>query len=222
MGSGLAEQTNARLRWQHSSRWIALAALLVVGWISQSTALAAVKTYSSLYAPTLTVTLDGVAADRSVVVRAHHNSLGEDRLFLCSRGLCDYQAPTEPWAWSYTVEQFNSKAPSEALSDKVTLNAWHTEHAEQLTISYDVTTVLRQTLFQKTPRKRDHTLQLTSQDHTVELVTVDAGEYDPLPQSFSLSNLTFELGGIKKQAVGFGTIALTIVIIYFGIKIVTI
>jgi hypothetical protein len=85
-----------------------------------------------------------------------------------------------------------------------------------------VTTVLRQTLFQKTPRKRDHTLQLTSQDHTVELVTVDAGEYDPLPQSFSLSNLTFELGGIKKQAVGFGTIALTIVIIYFGIKIVTI
>ena len=114
------------------------------------------------------------------------------------------------------------REPEEAAEDPALLQTWYNDHSADAVVSFDVTTALHQAPFMKTPRKRDYTLQLTSATSGVELVTVDAGEYNPLPQEFSLSNLSFPIAGAKKHTVEIGSVVITILIIYYGIKIVTI
>ena len=179
---------------------------------------------SSTYIPTLTVAIDGIGADRSVVLRSHRDNPAQDDIYLCGRGLCAFHdnQHADEWSWSYTVEQLKSKAPAKAVEDPTLLQTWYNDHSADTVVTFNVTTALHQASFTKTPRKRDYTLQLTSADHGVELVTVDAGEYNPLPQEFSLSNLSFPIADAKKHAVEIGSVVITILIIYYGIKIVTI
>lgn len=179
---------------------------------------------SSTYLPTLTVVIDGIGADRSVVLRAHRDNPAQDDIYLCSHGLCSFHdnQHEDEWTWHYTVEQLKSKAQAKAAEDPALLQTWYNDHSADAVATFDVTAALHQASFTKTPRKRDYTMQLTSANQGVELVTVDAGEYNPLPQEFSLSNLSFPIDGVKKNAVEIGSVVITILIIYYGIKIVTI
>lgn len=179
---------------------------------------------SSTYLPTLSVAIDGQGADRSAVLRAHHDNPVQDDLYLCSHGQCvfHHNQHNDEAAWSYTVEQLKSKAPNEATVDSVKLYDWYADHKDDVVISFAVTDAIHQASFVKTPRKRDYTLRLTSANSSVELVTVDSGEYNPIPAEFSLSNLTFGIDSFRTHAVEIGTVVVTILIIYYGIKIVTI
>lgn len=194
-----------------------------VGWLTAIPVLAN-EPLSSTYLPTLSVAIDGQGVDRSVVLHAHRDNPTQDDLYLCGHGRCDFddnRHSDEP-AWTYTVELLKNKAPSEAGTDAAALFDWYSKQTDDVVVSFAVTDALRQASFVKTPRKRDYTLQLMSADNTVELVTVDAGEYNPIPTEFSLSNFTFAVDSFRTHVVEIGTVVVTILIIYYGIKIVTI